>query len=234
MVVFWAVGLGMALPYILFSIWPQLARILPRPGNWMKVFERILGFCLLGTALYLLSILPVEKHMQVLCVLLVLSLVAWLWGQFCGPASPRLRCRIIGALTVLILAGSFIWVLRPAAPLVHWREFSPGQFQAELGHKAMLLEFTADSCPNCKVLEATVLTDERMRKLRARYGMELIRVDLTGVNAYGIRLLEALGSKSIPLTALFPAGEQASSPLVLRDVYTAGTLEDALEKAFGD
>ena len=78
---------------------------------------------------------------------------------------------------MLILAGSFIWVLRPAAPLVHWREFSPGQFQAELGHKAMLLEFTADSCPNCKVLEATVLTDERMRKLRARYGMELIRVD---------------------------------------------------------
>ena len=233
MVVFWAVGLGMALPYILFSIWPQLARILPRPGNWMKVFERVLGFCLLGTALYLLSILPVEKHMQVLCVLLVLSLVAWLWGQFCGPASPRLRCRIIGALTVLILVGSFIWVLRPAAPLVQWREFSPEQFQADLGQKAMLLEFTADSCPNCKVLEATVLTDERMRKLRARYGMELIRVDLTGVNAYGIRLLEALGSKSIPLTALFPAGEQASSPLVLRDVYTAGTLEDALEKAFG-
>ena len=233
MVVFWAVGLGMALPYILFSIWPQLARILPRPGNWMKVFERILGFFLLGTALYLLSILPVEKHMQVLCVLLVLSLVAWLWGQFCGPASPRLRCRIIGALTVLILVGSFIWVLRPAVPLVQWREFSPEQFQADLGQKAMLLEFTADSCPNCKLLEATVLTDERMRKLRARYGMELIRVDLTGVNAYGIRLLEALGSKSIPLTALFPAGEQASSPLVLRDVYTAGTLEDALEKAFG-
>ena len=49
----------------------------------------------------------------------------------------------------------------------------------------------------------------------------------------GRRLLEALGSKSIPLTALFPAGEQASSPLVLRDVYTAGTLEDAMEKAFG-
>ena len=76
MVVFWAVGLGMALPYILFSIWPQLARILPRPGNWMKVFERVLGFCLLGTALYLLSILPVEKHMQVLCVLLVLVAAA--------------------------------------------------------------------------------------------------------------------------------------------------------------
>ncbi len=234
MVVFWAVGLGMALPYILFSIWPQLARILPRPGNWMKIFERILGFCLLGTALYLLSILPAEKHMQVLCVLLVLSLVAWIWGQFCGPAAPRLRCRIIGVLTVLVLAGAFVWVLRPAAPLVQWQDFDPERFQADLGQKPMLLEFTADSCPNCKVLEVTVLTDERMRALRARYGMELIRVDLTGANAYGIRLLEALGSKSIPLTALFPAGEQASSPLVLRDVYTTGTLKDALELAFGD
>ena len=90
-VIFWSVGVGMALPYIIFSIWPQFARVLPRPGAWMKVFERFLGFCLLGTALYLLSILPVAKHMQVLMVLLLVSLGAWLWGQFCGPAAPALR-----------------------------------------------------------------------------------------------------------------------------------------------
>ncbi|WP_301204963.1 cytochrome c biogenesis protein CcdA, partial [uncultured Desulfovibrio sp.] len=80
-VVFWSVGLGMALPYLLFSIWPAMARVLPRPGPWMHVFEHLLGFLLLGTALYLLSILPVEKHMQVLSVLLVVALCAWLWGR---------------------------------------------------------------------------------------------------------------------------------------------------------
>ena len=67
-VVFWAVGLGMALPYILFCLWPDLARILPKPGAWMHVFERIVGFMLMGTALYLLSVLPVERHMQELTV----------------------------------------------------------------------------------------------------------------------------------------------------------------------
>ena len=231
-VIFWAVGVGMALPYIVFSIWPQFARVLPRPGAWMKVFERFLGFCLLGTALYLLSILPVAKHMQVLMVLLLVSLGAWLWGQFCGPTAPVLRRRLLGTFCLGILVAAVIWVLRPVSPLPHWREFSSEAFVAELGKKPLLLEFTADYCPNCKFLEATVLTDERLRSLRARYGMELVRVDLTNPDAFAMRLLDALGSRSIPLTALFPAGEGARSPVVLRDVYTANQLEDAAERAF--
>lgn len=231
-VVFWAVGAGMALPYILFSIWPQLARILPRPGAWMKIFERVMGFCLLGTALYLLSILPPDKHMQILMVLLLVSLGAWLRGHFCGPAAPALRRRLVSLLCLVILAVSFYWVLRPVPPLPQWRDFAPDSFVAKLGNKPLMLEFTADYCPNCKFVEATVLTTDRLRELRSRYGVELIRVDLTTPNAFAMRLLDALGSRSIPLTALFPAGEGARQPVVLRDVYTAGQLEDAAARAF--
>lgn len=57
-------------------------------------------------------------------------------------------------------------------------------------------------------------------------------MDLTRADAYAVRLLEALGSKSIPLTALFPAGAGASRPLVLRDVYGVRALESALQRAF--
>lgn len=233
MVVFWAVGLGMALPYVLFSIWPALARILPKPGAWMHIFERVVGFFLMGTALYLLSILPVEKHMQVLSVLLVVALCAWLWGRYCGISAPPLRRRIVGLACLGLLLASFMWVLRPVAPLPQWRDFSPQTFEAGLGKKPMLLEFTADWCPNCKFMEATVLTDERLRRLQARYNMELVRVDLTNANAYAVRLLEALGSKSIPLTALFPGGDMATAPLVLRDVYGSESLEQAMRDAFG-
>ena len=231
-VVFWAVGLGMALPYLMFCLWPDLACILPKPGAWMHVFERIVGFMLMGTALYLLSVLPVERHMQVLTVLLVLSLCAWLWGQYCGITAPPLRRKIMSVIGVVLLVGSVFWVLRPVAPLPQWRQFTPEAFEAHLGKKPMLLEFTANWCPNCKFMEATVLTDERMRKLQARYGMELVRVDLTNANAYAVRLLDALGSKSIPLTALFPAGDNANQPLVLRDVYSVRTLEQALNEAY--
>lgn len=233
MVVFWAVGLGMALPYIAFSIWPDMARILPRPGAWMQTFERIVGFFLLGTALYLLSILPVEKHMQVLSVLLLVSLCAWLWGRYCSMDAPPLRRRLAGLAGLALLLAAGFWVLRPVAPLPQWRDFSPEYFTAQLGKKPMLLEFTADWCPNCKFLEATVLTDERLRDWQARYGMELVRVDLTNADAYAQALLQALGSKSIPLTALFPPGDGASSPLVLRDVYGVQSLERAMSESFG-
>lgn len=231
--VFWSVGLGMALPYLLFCIWPGMAHILPRPGAWMHVVEHLLGFLLLGTALYLLSILPAEKHMQVLSVLLVVALCAWLWGRFCSVSAPPLRRRLVGAAGCLLLCASVVWVLRPAPPLAQWRDFSPETFTASLGERPMLLEFTADWCPNCKFLEATVLTGERLRTWQARYGMDLVRVDLTQPNAYAVRLLEMLGSKSIPLTALFPAGDAASAPLVLRDIYSAPMLDEALKTAFG-
>lgn len=231
-VVFWSVGLGMALPYLLFCIWPSMARILPRPGPWMHVFEHLLGFLLLGTALYLLSILPVEKHMQVLSVLLVVALCAWLWGRFCSLSAPPLRRRLLGTAGCVLLCFAVVWVLRPVTPLPQWREFTPEDFTASLGEKPLLLEFTADWCPNCKFLEATVLTGEHLRDWKARYGMELIRVDLTRPNAYAVRLLEMLGSKSIPLTALFPAGELAAKPLVLRDIYGVEDLERALGQAY--
>lgn len=231
-IVFWAVGLGMALPYMVLSIRPDFARILPRPGTWMRTFERIVGFCLLGTALYLLSILPAQKHMDVLCVLLVAAMGVWLWGQYCGIAAPVLRRRLVGGLVVLLLAGSVFWILRPAAPLPRWADFTPETFTRSLGEKPLLLEFTADWCPNCKFVEATVLTDERLRKWQAMYNVTFLRVDMTSANAYATRLLEGLGSKSIPLTALFPAGNEAQQPLVLRDVYSVQTLERALEQAF--
>ena len=232
-VVFWSVGLGMALPYLLFSIWPALVRILPRPGAWMHVFEHVLGFLLLGTSLYLLSMLPDEKRMQVLSVLLIVAFCAWLWGRYCSLSSPPLRRRLLGLAGIFLLCLAIIWVLKPVGPLPQWRDFSPEYFMDNLGKKPLLLEFTADWCPNCKFLEATVLTDENLRDWEAKYGMELIRVDLTRPNAYAVRLLEMLGSKSIPLTALFPVGTGADSPLVLRDLYSSGDLEQNLDQTFG-
>ena len=82
-------------------------------------------------------------------------------------------------------------------------------------------------------MEATVLTDERQRRWQARYNMELVRVDLTNANAYAVRLLEAMGSKSIPLTALFFFFFMATAPLVLRDVYGCESVEQSLRDDFG-
>lgn len=230
--VFWCVGIGMALPYLAFSICPALARFLPRPGEWMKTFENCLGFLLLATALYLLYILPEERRIQILCVVLLAAFCAWLWGAFCGINASHLRRRLCGAGGVLLLTLAVCWALRPEAPAPDWRPFSPQIFAHELGRRPMLVEFTADWCPNCKFLEASVLTDKNVTFWQKKYGLELIRVDLTRSNPFAERLLAQLGSRSIPLTALFPRGERARKPLVLRDVYGSETLRQAMGEAF--
>lgn len=227
-VIFWAVGLGMSLPYIVLSIWPSLALLLPRPGPWMQIFEQILGFLLLGTALYLLSILPEAKYIPVLSALLVSALSAFLWEQLCTLKASRLRRLIVSACFVTVLAGAVLFALKMEKTEARWTPFTVERFSAQLGNRPMVVEFTADWCPNCKFVEATVFTDRRLQRISDAYQAEFLRVDLTNANAAGSKLLEMLGSRSIPLTAIFPSGGNATSPMVLRDVFTASSFEKAV------
>ena len=231
-VVFWAVGIGMAMPYIIFSIWPGLTRLLPRPGSWMVMFEHVLGFLLLGTALYLLSILPDEKHIPVLFALLVTALAAFIWNQVCGMSAPVLRRRIGSIFFVIIIMLSSFFALRMERTPTAWLDFHPQHFSQNLGTRPMVVEFTADWCPNCKFVEATVFNEERLKRISRTYDVDFIRVDLTDANAWGTKLLEMLGSRSIPLTALFPAGSNATRPTVLRDVFTGASFDKAARETF--
>lgn len=230
--VFWTVGLGMSLPYLALCIWPDLARILPRPGEWMYVFEHILGFMLLGTTLYLLSIMPENKWLPTLGILLGLSVIIWLWGRFCTLSSPLWLRRGSAAAIIFLLGAAVWWLMQPPDPAPKWAEYEPLEFARSIGKRNMMVEFTANWCPNCKYLEATALTEKTLLPLQKRYDLELIRVDLTNPSPYAEKLLAMLGGKSIPLTALFPRGQNARHPLVIRDIYTASILKDAARNIF--
>lgn len=232
MVVFMSVGLGMSIPYFILAFKPQLAAYLPRPGKWMAVLERLVGFFLLGTSLYLLSILPQEQHLSLLAALLVVALGGWIWGYFGGYDAPRWRRSILGAgLAALVLSVVFFAARPPVADTV-WENFDAVTFREALGKEPMLVEFTADWCPNCKFLERTVLTPRRLERWKEQYNVRFIRVDLTRTHPEAEALLQALGGSSIPMTAIFTKGLASSAPLVLRDIYSVDMLRTALRKAF--
>ncbi len=226
--VFIATGLGMAAPYLLLVACPGAARILPKPGAWTGVMERLVGFFLMGTALYLLSILPEALRLSALAVLLVASLAAWTWGRWGSFRASGTRKLLIAALAVFMIGGSIGWAFAPQPAPAPWTTFSVATFRSLWGQTPLLVEFTADWCPSCKVLEHTVLTPSRLHGLIERYGVRLIKVDLTRPDPEAEALLRALGSVSIPVAAIFPTGDMADSPIVLRDLYTADQLEKAL------
>ncbi|HKP26327.1 MAG TPA: thioredoxin family protein, partial [Dongiaceae bacterium] len=60
MLIFLALGLGLALPYVAVAAAPQLVGFLPRPGPWMRWLKRLMGLTLVGTAIWLMSVIGVQ------------------------------------------------------------------------------------------------------------------------------------------------------------------------------
>jgi thiol:disulfide interchange protein len=230
--VFLCVGLGMASPYFVLSFFPSLVRFLPKPGNWTLHLEKILGFLLVGTCIYLLTFLPPEFLFPVLVLFWVTGLAAWIWGSWTNLSQTALRrwsIRLL-ALALVLIVGA--WTLSSRLEISDWEPFSDELFAETLGQDRILVDFTADWCPNCKFLEKTVLTPGNLATLQEAFGLRLIKVDLTHEHTPGMELLRNLGSQSIPLVAIFERGEAAWQPLILRDLFTLGQLEQALAQAF--
>lgn len=234
MTVFAVIGLGMATPYAILALYPRLVRFMPRPGNWMVGLERGMGFILAATCVYFLTMVPPERLPLALIALWGTGVGAYLYGKGAHLGqSPAKRwiIRTIAALT----AGSALAlaVLHTPGPAPQWENYTPQSFENRLGKKNLVVDFTADWCPTCKFLERTVLTPPRLYAWAKQHDTEFIRVDLTNQNPKAMEFLRSLGSVSIPVVAFFPAGTGAETPLVLRDLYTAGQFTQALTEAFG-
>src|SRR6185503_2025758 len=76
--VFATVGLGMASPYLLIGVYPELLRFLPKPGAWMETFKQISGFVLLGTVVFILSFIETAAIVPTLALLLGIAVACWL------------------------------------------------------------------------------------------------------------------------------------------------------------
>jgi len=227
MTVFVFIGIGMASPYMLMVINPKLSRFLPKSGPWIEFVEKGIAFFLVGTACYLLAIALGGNSLRILGPLWALVLSGWLWVRT-RPSRTLWKWGIRIICAVLVI-GIIQWTTPSKVDDEIWETFTTPQFQTLLGKKKLFLDFTADWCPTCKVLEGTVLTPENITRWKKKYNVVFVKVDMTDQNLENEGLLKALGSMSIPTAALFPTGSKSQNPLVLRDLFTQSQLENILE-----
>ncbi len=217
----------MSIPYLLLIINPRLSRFLPKSGPWIEYVEKGIAFFLVATAFYLASIALGEESIRILALLWAVLLGGWLWIRTkTANANTRWAVRLASLALLCIL---IVWTTPPTEQETVWEPFNPVQFSQRLGKEKLFLDFTADWCPTCKVLEATVMTPENVTRWSKKYGVTFIKVDMTERDPEKEALLGALGSASIPTAALFVSGEKSTSPLVLRDLFTESQLENILE-----
>jgi len=223
--VFISIGVGMASPYLLLILNPKLARFLPRSGPWIEFVEKGIGFFLLGTAFYLVAIAYGAWTLRFLAPLWVVLTGGWLWFRT-NPAGAATRWTVRLAALAL-LAASIVWTTPAPLEADPWEPFDPVALNQTLGKETLFLDFTADWCPTCKVLEATVMTDENVARWKNEHAIRFIKVDMTERDPEAEALLLALGSRSIPTAALF-SKNAPGKPLVLRDLFTVRQVEKIL------
>lgn len=232
-VVFASIGLGMALPYLLIGVMPQLMRFLPKPGAWMETFKQAMGFVLLGTVVFLFTFIDKNYLVPTFAILMAIWAGCWWIGRV--PLTADLGKKAVGWATgiavMVVLGGGAFAALRPAEPILPWKPFTVAAVEeAKKEGKIVMVDFTADWCLTCKTnLKLAVDTKKTLEAVK-KYEVVPFLADWTKPSDEIKATLNALGSNSIPVLAIYPAG-QPDKPIILRDLLSQQQVLDALEEA---
>jgi thiol:disulfide interchange protein/DsbC/DsbD-like thiol-disulfide interchange protein len=239
--VFAALGLGMALPYLLASWVPAVARALPRPGAWMATFRHLMAFPMFATVVWLLWVLGQQSGIDgaaaLLMLLVVLALQVWALGL-------RGRGRTVIAGLSLVGLAWLGWTIGPnvtrlqdhtpgqavatAVEGVSWQPWSP-QAQAELvaQGRPVFVDFTAAWCVTCQYNKRTTLADASVLGDMAGKNVALLRADWTRRDPAVTAALASLGRNGVPVYAIYKNGQ---TPQVLTEVLSVEEVRAALAR----
>ena len=231
LVVFLALGLGLALPFLVLAFVPGLQRLLPRPGRWMETLKQFLAFPLYATAAWLIWVLSFQVGpaglIAALAGLVLIGFAAWAYGLVQGQGG-RSALAFRGLATAAVIA-----VVAIAATIRsgHSPE-TTAQASGEAGHEAftqakldtllasgrpVFVNMTAAWCITCLVNERTALSTESVRAALSGKNVAYLKGDWTNRNPEITRLLERFGRSGVPLYVLYRNGRE---PVVLPQILT--------------
>jgi len=237
--IFSLTGLGLGLPFLLLGLWPAVIERLPKPGPWMTTFKEVMGFLLIGTAVYLFTTfmrLVPSAVPGALWWILFLGLSAWLIGRARRPTAPRAFRYAGQAAALLIAVGSALFLIdlspgeTPAAAVESVEDgsvpFDEQDLQTRISSgEPVFLEFTAAWCTTCKVNQR-VIRDAEIRDLMRRKGVVHVKGDLTAYDETLTRWLADFGRAGVPLYVLYRPGEE---PHVFPELISVDGLRQELE-----
>ncbi len=248
--VFFALGLGMALPYLLLAAWPALLSALPRPGPWMVRFKQAMAFPMLAAAAWLFWVLASLQSADVVMTALVaavaLALALWIYGSLIqtGQAGLLSWLSLLGALVLLVYAS--MQATRPVAvaPLaqpstasavsgtvsdtsIAWQAWSPGlpeRLQSQ--GKTVFVDFTATWCISCQANKVRVLQTSIIANAFKQVDVQAVRADWTRRDDDIAKELARHGRNGVPLYLVY--SKNGGPPKILSEWLTEREVLEAI------
>ena len=249
--IFLAAGLGLAAPYVVLSFQPAWLKFLPRPGAWMEKFKNAMGFPMLATALWLLSL--VSRHygtggvLWIGIFLVFVALAAWIWGEFVQRGTKRRGLAM--ALSFLFLGGGYLLALEKQLQWRHppklaangiqandpdgiqWAPWSRAAVdKARAEGRPVFVDFTADWCLICQANKKSSIEIDSVRKKLKEINAVALLGDYTLVPDDITEELKRFGKAGVPLVLVYPR-DASKPPVELPSILTPSTVLDALGQA---
>ncbi len=246
-----AIAIGLSIPYLLFAAFPELAVLLPPPGNWMNYLSRIMCLMLFLTVLWLLSIIAAQTSgttgwLMGACAIALLGIL-WLRRVFLDSVyqegidnAGRQKLRKIYNITALVLALPVISFYFHYGYTKFEQHLSEVMLTKKLKidniyirqrlreGKNILVNVGADWCLTCKFNEFTVLNSYMKENFLDKYNLEVVDVDWTDYNREVLDFMEKYGRKGLPFYVLFSS--KFPEGLVLPEVLTEKNFYNILKE----
>ena len=247
LLIFGMMGLGLASPFLVLSVFPKLVAFLPKPGLWMESFKQGMGFLLMAAVVFLALVAGrqggVDAILILLVVILLSSIAAWVFGRW-GAASRSRRSQWIARLLALFLIGASLFFGVRSIKEVYldygnqetiagisgqWGAWSSERVDELLAEgRPVFVDFTATWCLICQVNKKVALRTDATESLFTKKGIVAMEADWTRYDSDITDTLEKFGRSGVPLYLLYtPDG----AVTVLPQSLTNSIVRDAVEKA---
>jgi thiol:disulfide interchange protein DsbD len=243
-----ALGVGMGLPLLLIAVFG--ARVLPRPGAWMDRVRVAFGYAMTGMAVMMLArFLPAAVGLFLWgawMLSLTVGLIAWAQAVQSRPRAVwalRTGAAVVGLWSVVMVLGAASGADSLFQPLAHLRgtaQASPAKGVhyvavksvhdvqariAQAGHRGQwtLIDFYADWCVSCHVIERNVFGDAAVA--RRLISVQVLRPDVTRNDVQDQALLKHWGVMGPPTLILIgPDGAERRALRMVGEINAAGFL----------
>jgi thiol:disulfide interchange protein DsbD len=230
-VVFTALGLGLALPYLALSMHPQWTSILPKPGAWMETLKQLTAVPLFGTAIWLTWVFAhlysgegIDRMTWLLAGFLVLAIAGWALGRWPAKWGSAI------AAVILIAFAIALPLRKPAVETLTWQPYTEASFAAARATgQPVFIDFTAAWCLSCQVNERVVLRSNDVEALLKQNHVVLLKADWTQYDPVITRELASIGRSGVPAYVIYPPGK-VSNPDVLPELLTKDIVLTAIKK----
>ena len=237
--IFAGLGIGMASPYLVLAVVPQVGRLLPRPGRWMLHLRAVAAAAIAATAIWLLTVLAQVSGPQIaLLVGAALGFIIWIAAVIRQRFAHAIAGVLIFLLTGFTAFTSYTDLQSPAAAAaaaaaaagdVRWLPLASARIDAMVRDgRTVLVDIGAAWCVTCKVNEALIIDSDEIRE-RLKSDVTPVRGDWTKPDAAVAAYLQSFGRFGLPFNVVF--GPQAPAGIVLPELLTQEAVLNAFAKA---